>query len=89
VLPYGSIRTELIEGRLSARRIQPSLHWTLSLALPARRELPVNDVTLFRLTEHIVDDLLMKLGPLATRIWSPGKQEKSLQMHDFSEHKVH
>jgi LysR family nitrogen assimilation transcriptional regulator len=72
VLPYGSVRTELFDGRLVGHRVaSPGLVWTLYLALPARRATLLSDVTLSRLVEYAVACLLDKLGPLANRIWTP------------------
>jgi LysR family nitrogen assimilation transcriptional regulator len=75
VLPYGSVRAELIEGRLRGRRVgSPGLRWTLYLSSPTRRAPVLSADKLSRLIDYAVECLLEKLGPLATPIWSPQQQ---------------
>jgi LysR family nitrogen assimilation transcriptional regulator len=75
VLPYGSVHTELLGGRLSGRRVgSPGLRWTLFLSSPARRAPLLSEDNLSRVVDHAVQCLVEKLGPLATPIWSPQQQ---------------
>jgi LysR family transcriptional regulator, nitrogen assimilation regulatory protein len=75
VLPYGSVRTELVEGRLLGRRLRaPGLRWTLYLCSPARRAPLLGEDHLSRLIEYAVGCLLEKLGPLATSMWTPERR---------------
>jgi hypothetical protein len=72
VLPCGSVQTELLDGRLTGRRVgAPGLRWTLYFSSAARRTTPLSEDKLVRLVEHSVDYLLQKLGPLATPLWNP------------------
>jgi LysR family nitrogen assimilation transcriptional regulator len=75
LLPYGSVRAELLDGRLVGRRVaSPGIAWTLYLVLPARRIPLLSEAALSRLVQHTVERLMEKLGPLARRVWHPDKQ---------------
>jgi LysR family nitrogen assimilation transcriptional regulator len=72
ILPYGSLRSELIDGRLIGRRIgSPGIRWTIYMSLPERRAATMSDALLSLLIEHTVTCLLRKLGALATPLWKP------------------
>jgi len=72
VLPYGSIRTELADGRLVGRRVRhPGLRWTIYWSTPKRALARINAEQHAFLLDHILECLLVQLGPLATRLWTP------------------
>ena len=72
ILPYGSVKEELLDRRLTGSRIaEPGLGWTLHFVLPEGRPPPLNEDARSRLMEFAIRRLLTDLGPLARRIDRP------------------
>jgi LysR family nitrogen assimilation transcriptional regulator len=69
VLPYGSVKEELLSRRLTGSRIaEPGLAWKLHLVLPGRRPPLLSQDASDRLLNFAIDRMMATLGPLARRI---------------------
>jgi LysR family nitrogen assimilation transcriptional regulator len=69
ILPYGSVKQELLDGRLTGLRIaKPGLAWTLHMVLPERRRVPLGEDGRARLLQFVTRRLVAELGPLASGV---------------------
>jgi LysR family nitrogen assimilation transcriptional regulator len=69
ILPYGSVKEELLDGRLTGSRIaKPGFAWTLHMVLPERRRVPLLEDGRARLMQFVTRRLVAELGPLASGV---------------------